>query len=110
MKKKLTAALALASLLFAACAFAEDSVALPGARVDTDAVVVNTPAAAVQEAEPVEAEAVIEEPVAAAEEEPAQVIIADEPKDTLEITEEYRWFISKYKAIRGRTVRYYDDV
>ncbi|MBQ4263998.1 MAG: M23 family metallopeptidase [Clostridia bacterium] len=111
MMKKLIAALALVSLLFTACAYAEDSAALPGTRVDTDAVVVNTPAAAAPETAPVEpeAEVVIEEPVAE-EEEPAQVIIADEPKDTLEITEEYRWFISKYKAIRGRTVRYYDDV
>ncbi len=28
----------------------------------------------------------------------------------LALTEEYRWFVSSYKAVRGRTVLYYDNV
>ena len=52
----------------------------------------------------------MEIPEPAAEEEAAEVIVAADPKETLEITEEYRWFISQYNHIRGRTVRYYDDV
>lgn len=111
MKKSLIAVLAAASLLFAAGAYAEDS-ALPGVRVDgADAAA--TPAAQVVEATP-------EEPVMAEpepEEEEIQEVEAAEPAEEigegnseLEITEEYRWFISKYKHIRGRTVRYYDNV
>ena len=86
MKKSLIAVLAAASLFFAVGAFAEDS-ALPGARVDE-------PAAAATPA--VQAEAVTEA-------EPAEV-------EQLELTTEYRWFISRYKHIRGRTVTYYDNV
>ena len=107
MKKRITAVLAAASLLFAVGAMAEENVALPGARVDEAVAVVSTPAAveAVQEEPVVE----IAEP-AIEEEEAAEVIVAADPKETLEITEEYRWFISQYNHIRGRTVRYYDDV
>ena len=101
MKKKITAVLAAASLLFAVGAYAEDNVALPGARVDAEAAV-STPAAVVETAAPVAEEApVVEE---------TEEIVAADPKETLEITEEYRWFISQYNHIRGRTVRYYDDV
>ena len=107
MKKTITAVLAAASLLFAIGAYAEENVALPGARVDTAAAVV-TPAA-VQEVAEVEAEpAVIEEPAAA--EAPAAPVLAEDSQTELEITEEYRWFISQYNHIRGRTVRYYDNV
>jgi len=108
MLKKITAVLAAASLLFAAGAIAEENVALPGARVDAP-VVQSTPAAEeTAEAEAPAAE-VAAEPVAQAEE-AAPVLVADDPKESLEITEEYRWFISQYNHIRGRTVRYYDDV
>ena len=114
MKKRMTAALAAASLLFAVGAFAEDNAALPGTRDDA-AAVVNTPAA-IEEAQSVEAaaEPEIEASVEAAAEpaETAEVKTADakQPAGELEITEEYRWFISQYKHIRGRTVRYYDNV
>ncbi|MBQ7886653.1 MAG: M23 family metallopeptidase [Clostridia bacterium] len=106
MMKKIAAVLAAASLLFAVGAYAEDNIALPGARVDA-AAAVSTPTAAEETAAP-EAEEIVE-PVAKEEEE-AEVIVAADPKETLEITEEYRWFISQYNHIRGRTVRYYDDV
>ena len=112
MKKSLIAALAAASLLFAAGAFAEDS-ALPGVRVD-GAEAAATPAAqevqaaeveeAVVELEPVEEE-VIEAIAETAEAEETESVSGE-----LEITRKYRWFISKYKHIRGRTVEYYDDV
>lgn len=111
MKKSLIAVLAAASLLFAAGAYAEDG-ALPGVRVEgADAAA--TPAAQVVEATPEEPTMAELEP----EEEEIQEIEAAEPAEEigegnseLEITEEYRWFISKYKHIRGRTVRYYDNV
>ena len=109
MMKKITAVLAAASLLFAAGAIAEDNAALPGARVDAPAAVV-TPAA-VEEIDDVQAEEIDEEPEAEIEEiEEADEFVADEGNEALEITEEYRWFISQYNHIRGRTVRYYDDV
>ena len=113
MKKRMTAALAAASLLLAIGALAEDNAALPGTRADA-VVAVNTPAA-VAEAQPAaqETEAPAEvpaEPAAAPEEEAAEVVAAGQPRSALEITEEYRWFISQYNHIRGRTVRYYDDV
>ena len=113
MKKRMTAALAAASLLFAVGALAEDNAALPGTRADAVAAV-NTPAA-VAEAQPAAQETqapadVPAEPAAAPEEEAAEVIVAGQPRSALEITEEYRWFISQYNHIRGRTVRYYDDV
>ena len=113
MKKRMTAALAAASLLFAVSALAEDNAALPGTRADAAAAIA-TPAAvaeaqpAAQETEtPADAPA---QPAAAPAEETDEVIIAEQPRSALEITEEYRWFISQYNHIRGRTVRYYDDV
>ena len=109
MMKKIIAVLAIASLLFAACALAEDNVALPGARVEAG---VSTPAAAADEEETVEAEAaeVAEEAEEAVEIEAEETAADADSEDALEITEEYRWFISQYNHIRGRTVRYYDDV
>ncbi|MBR4039011.1 MAG: M23 family metallopeptidase [Clostridia bacterium] len=95
MKKKIVAVLAAASLLFAFGAYAEDNAALPGARVDAGAAV-STPAAP-QDAAPLENGTL-----------PA--ITGETAGGELEITEEYRWFISQYNHIRGRTVRYYDDV
>ena len=108
MMKKIIAVLAAASLLFAAGAIAEDNVALPGARVETPAAVQSTPAAEVEAPAAEEAEEVAA-PVTETQE-AAVVLVADDPKETLEITKEYRWFISQYNHIRGRTVRYYDDV
>lgn len=113
MKKTLIAALAAASLLFAASAFAEDS-ALPGVRVDepetaatpaVQEVQAETEEAAI-ELEPVEEEAVQAQEAEVTEEPEA----AQEARTELEVTKEYRWFISRYKHIRGRTVEYYDDV
>lgn len=105
MKKRMTAALAAASLLFALGALAEDNAALPGARAEA---VIHTPSAAAQET-PAPAASETEAPAIQpmAELTPAN---AESPKSRLEITEEYRWFISQYNYIRGRTVRYYDDV
>ena len=64
-----------------------------------------------------ENEAAEEEIVELVDEDPIELVDEDpiEPADedaesALEITEEYRWFISQYNHIRGRTVRYYDDV
>lgn len=112
MKKRMTAVLAAASLLLAIGALAEDNAALPGTRADAVAAV-NTPAA-VAEAQPAaqETQAPAEVPAepAAPEEEAAEAVVAGQPRSALEITEEYRWFISQYNHIRGRTVRYYDDV
>ncbi|MBE5800198.1 MAG: M23 family metallopeptidase [Clostridiales bacterium] len=109
MKKIIIAALMLTSLLFAFGAYAEDNVALPGARADAAAAVVqSTPAAAEENTAPEAEEVSIEAP--AAEEAPAELIAADETAAGLEITKEYRWFISQSNHIRGRTVRYYDDV
>ena len=95
MKKCLTAALAAASLLFALGALAEDNAALPGARA-----VANTPAAVTQSGEA----------VTAPSQETAKTDAAQSSAGALKITEEYRWFISQYNHIRGRTVRYYDNV
>lgn len=111
MKKRMTAALAAASLLLAIGALAEDNAALPGTRADAVAAV-NTPAA-VAEAQPAaqETQAPAEVPAEpAAPEEAVEAVVAGQPRSALEITEEYRWFISQYNHIRGRTVRYYDDV
>ena len=133
--KRMIALLAAMSLLFTASAMAEDHAALPGTRVDA-AAVASTPAAAdeeglielsdeellalyneslasVEEESAAEPENVVElndeEPIVLAEEIPAEeedeISVSD-----LKITEEYRWFISQYNHIRGRTVRYYDDV
>ena len=108
MKRKITAALAIVSLLFAFGAYAEDNTALPGARVDA-AAAVSTPAAAEETAEAPVEENVAETPTAV-DEAPAEAVAQEEAADTLEITKEYRWFISQYNHIRGRTVSYYDDV
>ena len=106
MKKTITAVLAAASLLFAIGAYAEDSVALPGARVDAGAAVA-TPAAIEETAAPLVQEIAVQTEAVEPE---APVAAAEETVSDLEITEEYRWFISQYNHIRGRTVRYYDNV
>ena len=112
MKKRMTAALAAASLLFAIGALAEDNAALPGTRADAVAAV-NTPAAVAQAQsaapETQTPDEVSAAPAAAPKEEAAEAV-AGQSRSALEITEEYRWFISQYNHIRGRTVRYYDDV
>lgn len=113
MKKTLIAALAAASLLLAAGAFAEDS-ALPGVRLDEPETAATPAVQEVQveteeadvELEPVEEE--VEQTEAIEETEVTETALEAHTK--LEVTKEYRWFISKYKHIRGRTVEYYDDV
>lgn len=139
MMKKITAVLAAASLLFAAGAIAEENVALPGARVDAPAAAV-TPAASADDEGIIELsdddllklysesrmntadevvvelenEAAEEEIVELVDEDPVELVdedpVDEDSESALEITEEYRWFISQYNHIRGRTVRYYDDV
>ena len=99
MKKKMTAVLAAVSLLFAVGAYAEDQITLPGTRTQDAPAAVTTPAA-------VQPAAVSEAPAAEAAT-PATKVVSDAE---LEITEEYRWFVNKYKNTRGRTVRYYDNV
>ena len=102
MKKSIIAALAAASLLFSVGAYADDNAALPGARVEAGAAVA-TPTAIEQTAAPAAQETV-------AAEVPAAAVLAVDSKEELEITEAYRWFISQYDHIRGRHVRYYDNV
>lgn len=46
--------------------------------------------------------------VTALAEEAAEEVITSE--NGLELTKEYRWFVNKYRNVRGRTVTYYDDV
>lgn len=87
MKKRLTAALVAAGLLFTFGAYAEDQTALPGATPD------ETAGAA---AEP-------EDPTPAPEDTPA-------PQSDIQTTTEYRWFVNSYRYTRGRTVTYYDNV
>lgn len=97
MMKKMTAALAALSLLFAVSAYAEDNSAISGT---TDAAAV--PAAQTVSVEETETElSPYEQAVAAAK--------AKNPVNP-KITEEYRWFVSKYNTTRGRLVRYYDNV
>ena len=95
--KKMTAALAALSLLFAVSAYAEDNSALSGT---PDAAAV--PAVQTVSVEEAETElSPYEQAVAAAR--------AKLPKDP-KITEEYRWFVNKYNKTRGFTVQYYDNV
>lgn len=54
-------------------------------------------------------EPVDEDPIEPVDEDPIEPD-AEDAESALAITEEYRWFISQYNHIRGRTVRYYDDV
>lgn len=108
MKKRMTAALAAASLLFAIGAYAEDNTALPGAH--PNAAMAATPAAVMPTAEPETPAPAEPAPEPTAQPAADAAAPAAQPKASLEITEEYRWFISQYNHIRGRTVRYYDDV
>ena len=97
--KKMTAVLAAMSLLFAVSAYAEDNSALPGTNEAA-----STPAAQVIS---------IEETASNAELSPyEQALAAARAKNPVnpKITEEYRWFVSKYNTTRGRLVRYYDNV
>ena len=88
MKKKLTAVLAAASLLFAMTALAEEA-ALPGSKPETAA----TPAA----------QAVAAEPAAEAE-----TLDSDVPD--LEVTTKSRWFVNRYKRTYTRKISYYANV
>lgn len=55
-------------------------------------------------------ELIDEDPIELVDEDPIEPADEEDAESALEITEEYRWFISQYNHIRGRTVRYYDDV
>ena len=109
MKKSIVAALMAVCLLIAAGASAENVVirnadgtvrVLPGAK--SSRVVV-----AAEEEKPAE------QPKETAKEktarEKAERAAAAEAAG-FELTEEYRWFVSEYGAVRGRTVTYYDNV
>ena len=109
MKKSIVAALMAVCLLIAAGASAENVVirnadgtvrVLPGAK--SGRVVV-----AAEEEKPAE------QPKETAKEktarEKAERAAAAEAAG-FELTEEYRWFVSQYGAVRGRTVTYYDNV
>ena len=88
MKKRMTAALAAASLLFAIGALAEDNAALPGTRADAVAAV-NTPAAVAQAQsaapETQTPDEVSAAPAAAPKEEAAEAV-AGQSRSALEIT------------------------
>ena len=95
MKRKWIAALALASLLLAMNAYAEDAVVQPE----------ETPAAQTETAaEPKNVEVGPEDTPAAEPEEAA------EPENPHELTTQSRWFISQSLHIRRRKVTYYDNV
>ena len=115
MKKSIVAALMALCLLVAAGASAENVVIrnadgtirmLPGAK--SGRVVVT----AEEEAE-AEAEEAEEQPQETAKEkaarEKAERAEAAEAAG-FDLTTEYRWFVSQYGAVRGRTVTYYDNV
>lgn len=111
MKKSIIAVLVAASLLFSACALAENLVirdAAGNVRVvpnqqNNRSVVIS------DESEP-EPEEIIEETARekAAREKAERAAAAEEAG--FKLTEEYRWFVSSYKSVRGRTVTYYDNV
>lgn len=98
MKKRMTAVLAAASLLFALGAYAEGEPVISDAKT----VVVQSPA---EIAEQIMATG---SPVVVRTNKPTSEPLVSE--GDLYITEEYRWFINQYDRIRSRKVRYYDDV
>ena len=100
MKKRITAALAAASLLFAVGAYAQNNTQ-SGIHV-SDATLANALAATPSEAQPAIPETVLPSGSPAG--------ASGSADSALKITEKYRWFISQYNHIRGRTVRYYDNV
>lgn len=92
MKKRVAAALALTSLLFAANAFAE---ALPEATAAAELVpaVTQTPA-----------------PEATAEPEPEATVAPEATENPYPLTTQSRWFVNRYRYTRTRKVTYYDNV
>ena len=109
MKKSIVAVLVASSLLVSACAFAENLVirdASGGVRVVPGAQGGRVVAPqAVTETEEVVEETAREK----AAREKAERKAAAEAAG-FKLTEEYSWFISSYKSVRGRTVTYYDNV
>lgn len=108
MKKSIIAALVAMSLLFTACASAEGVVirnANGGVRVvpGTQGNRVVAPQASEQ------VEVVQETAKEKTAREKAERKAAAEEAG-FKLTEEYRWFVSAYKSVRGRTVTYYDNV
>ena len=108
MKKSIIAALVAAGLLLTACASAEGVVirnANGGVRV-----VPGTQGNRVVAPQAVKEEEVVQETAKekAAREKAERKAAAEEAG--FELTEEYRWFVSSYKSVRGRTVTYYDNV
>lgn len=95
MNKKFAAALALASLLFAANAFAEDA-ALPEATqpAETPAVTALPETTAEPEAEPT----------------PEATAAPEATENPYKLTTQSRWFVNQYRYTRTRKVTYYDDV
>lgn len=108
MKKSIIAALVAAGLLLTACASAEGVVirnANGGVRV-----VPGTQGNRVVAPQAVKEEEVVQETAKekTAREKAERKAAAEEAG--FELTEEYRWFVSSYKSVRGRTVTYYDNV
>ncbi|MDO5298650.1 MAG: M23 family metallopeptidase [Clostridia bacterium] len=94
MKKRLTAALALASLLVTLGAYAEEGAALPGATAEPAQSIAETAAA----------------PETTATPEATPETTAAPVSSEIKTTTEYRWFVNQYRYTRGRTVTYYDNV
>lgn len=107
MKKSIIAALVAASLLFAACASAENVVIRNSN--GTVRVVPNANSNRVVVSQPVEKEVVEETAKEKAARLKAEKYAAAEAAG-FKLTEEYRWFISSYRSVRGRTVTYFDNV
>ena len=101
MKKSIIAALVAASLLFAACASAENVVIRNSN--GTVRVVPNANSNRVVVSQPVEKEVVEETAKEKAARLKAEKYAAAEAAG-FKLTEEYRWFISSYRSVRGRTV------
>ena len=105
MKKSIVALLVAASLLLAACASAE-SVVIRNADGSMSVVPVSKSAVVTKTEAKEEPEETAKEKAAR---EKAERAAAAEAAG-FELTEEYRWFVSQYGAVRGRTVTYYDNV
>lgn len=129
MKTRLAAVLALSGLLLTMSAYAEDDTALPGAATATSVVTqepsaTQTPApqqasgtlvqipagSATPTATPAPAEGPLElAPTAAPVVTPAPTVLPGSD-ETIQVTQEYRWFVNEYRYTRGVTVEYYDNV
>lgn len=121
MKRRLTAALALAGLLMTMNTYAEDAV-LPGATQapavsaapTATAEAATTPVATAEAtATPTVTTVPAATPEATATPQPVPTLaptMIPGSANTLKVTREYRWFVNQYRNTRGVTVQYYDNV